>query len=132
LLHPRRLKTYNATRERLSRHDAANCNRPHMHTAEPTPRAHFPSWWRLGALAYTAVGLVCVASSAAFPESEAAMLAAIAGALPWSLALLTLDLAPGVAQTALILLAGGWALNAALLWWLARRRSAPRSELRGD
>lgn len=60
------------------------------------------------------------------------MLAAIAGALPWSLALLTLDLAPGVAQTALILLAGGWGLNAALLWWLARRRSAPRSELRGD
>jgi len=60
------------------------------------------------------------------------MLAAIAGALPWSLALLTLDLTPGVAQTALILLAGGWAFNAALLWWRARRRSAPPSELRGD
>jgi len=103
-----------------------------MHTAEPTPQAHFPSWWRLAALAYTAVGVVCVASSAAFPESEAAMLAAIAGALPWSLALLTLDLAPGVAQTALILLAGGWALNAAFLWWLARRRSASRSDSRDD
>ncbi|MDQ0024740.1 hypothetical protein J2X90_002542 [Variovorax paradoxus] len=126
------MKTYTATRERLSRHDAANRNCQPMHTAEPNPRPHFPSWWRLGAIAYTAMGVVCVASSAAFPESEAAMLAAIAGALPWSLALLTLDLTPGVAQTALILLAGGWAFNAALLWWRARRRSAPPSELRGD
>ena len=56
------------------------------------------------------------------------MLAAIAGALPWSLALLTLDLTPGVAQIALILLAGGWAFNAALLWWLVHRRA----KLRGD
>jgi len=103
-----------------------------MHTAEPDPRPLFPSWSRLGALAYTAAGVVCVVSSAAFPESETAMLAAIAGALPWSLALLTLDLAPGVAQTALIVLAGGWAVNAALLWWLALRRTARRTPSRGD
>lgn len=85
-------------------------------------RPPFPSWWRIGALAYSTVGVVCVVSSAAFPANELAMLAAIAGALPWSLALLTLDLEPGVAQTALLLLAGGWAVNAALLWWLALRR----------
>ncbi|SDH31324.1 hypothetical protein [Variovorax sp. OV700] len=103
-----------------------------MHTAEPEPRPLFPSWWRLGAFAYSAAGVVCVVASAAFPENETAMLAAIAGALPWSLVLLTLDLAPGVAQTALVVLAGGWAVNAALLWWLALRRTAPRTPSRGD
>ncbi|MDQ0569897.1 hypothetical protein QFZ42_001731 [Variovorax paradoxus] len=101
-----------------------------MDTADPRPL--FPSWWRIGALAYSAAGVVCVASSAAFPGSELGMLAAIAGALPWSLALLTLDLEPGVARTALLLLAGGWAINAALLWWLALRRSALRAPSRVD
>jgi hypothetical protein len=120
------------TRERLSRHDAANCDRTHMHTAEPAPRPLIPSWWRLGALAYTAAGVLCVLSSAAFPDSETAMLAAIAGALPWSLALLTLELAPGVAQTALVVLAAGWAVNAALLWWLALKRSSARASSQGD
>jgi hypothetical protein len=38
------------------------------------------------------------------------------------MSLLTLDLSPGVANTALMLLAGSWAINAALLWWLALRR----------
>ncbi|WP_157634372.1 hypothetical protein [Variovorax sp. Root318D1] len=103
-----------------------------MHTAEPAPRPLIPSWWRLGALAYTAVGVLCVVSSAAFPDSETALLAAIAGALPWSLALLALDLAPGVAQTALAVLAAGWSINAALLWWLALRRSASRASPQDD
>jgi hypothetical protein len=75
---------------------------------------------------------LCVLSSAAFPDSETAMLAAIAGALPWSLALLTLELAPGIAQTALVVLAAGWAVNAALLWWLALRRSSARASSQGD
>lgn len=101
-----------------------------MNTANPRPL--LPSWWRIGALAYSAAGVVCVASSAMHPENEVAMLAAIAGALPWSLALLTLDLTPGVAQTALLLLAGGWAVNAALLWWLALRRSGHGTPSRGD
>lgn len=101
-----------------------------MHTMDTRPI--FPSWWRVGALAYTAAGVVCVVSSAAFPGSEMAMLAAIAGALPWSLALLTLDLAPGVAQTALLLLAGSWAVNAGLFWWLALRRPAHRLPARDD
>jgi len=101
-----------------------------MNTADP--RAPFPSWWRIGALAYSAAGVVCVVSSATFPESELAMLASIAGALPWSLALLTLNLEPGIAQTALLVLAGGWAINAALLWWLALRRSGHRAPFRTD
>ena len=101
-----------------------------MDTTDPRPP--FPSWWRIGALAYSTAGVVCVVSSATLPDSELAMLAAIAGALPWSLALLTLDLAPGVAQTALFLLAGGWAVNAALLWWLALRRPGHRAPSRAD
>jgi len=126
-------KAYISSRERLSRPDTSICNRQHMHTAGTDPvRPLFPSWWRTAALAYTAAGVVCVVSSALFPESETAMLAAIAGSLPWSLALLTLDLSPGVAQTALFLLAASWAANAALVWWLALRRAARRAPARGD
>jgi hypothetical protein len=94
-----------------------------MHTADtPDARPPLPACRRMVALAYTAAGVAGIVACAVFPESEIAMLAAIAGGLPWSLGLLTLDLAPGVAQTALLLLAGGWAINAALLWWLALRR----------
>lgn len=77
--------------------------------------------WRIAATVYTVAGVVCVLASAVVPESDLGMLAAIAGGLPWSLSLATLDLSPGVATTALTLLAGSWAINAALLWWLALR-----------
>lgn len=91
-----------------------------MHTAHSRPR--LSSRWQVAALAYTVIGVVCLLACIAAPESEAAMVLAIVGGLPWSLGLLSLDLAPGVAQTALLVLAGGWAVNAALLWWIARRR----------
>jgi hypothetical protein len=78
--------------------------------------------WRAAALIYTITGAVCILACAVVPGSEAGMLVAIAGGLPWSLSLLTLDLSPGVANTALMMLAGSWAINAALLWWLALRR----------
>lgn len=100
----------------------------HMHTAHSPTLV--PSAWRLVAMAYTAAGLVALAACAMLPESEVAMLAAIAGGLPGSLSLLTLDLAPGVARSALLLLAASWAANAALLWWLALRRGGPSSPLR--
>ncbi|MFM9923380.1 hypothetical protein VLK31_10345 [Variovorax sp. H27-G14] len=80
------------------------------------------SGWRTAALIYTIVGVLCILGSAVVPDSEAGMLFAIAGGLPWSLSLLTLGLSPGVATTALLMLAGSWAVNAALLWWLALRR----------
>jgi hypothetical protein len=86
--------------------------------SRPPPR----SGWRTAALIYTVTGAVCILACAVVPDSEAGMLVAIAGGLPWSLSLLTLDLSPGVANTALIMLAGSWAINAALLWWLALRR----------
>jgi hypothetical protein len=81
--------------------------------------------WRFTASIYTVVGAVCVLASAVVPESDMGMLVAIAGGLPWSLSLMTLDLSPGVATTALLLLAGSWAVNAALLWWLALRPAEP-------
>lgn len=95
-----------------------------MPTAISRPRPH--ARWRLAALAYTAAGVACVLGSVFAPESDAAMLLAIVGGLPWSLSLATLDLEPGVAYTALLLLGVSWALNAALLWWLALRRPTHR------
>ncbi|QNK66813.1 hypothetical protein [Variovorax sp. PAMC26660] len=80
------------------------------------------SGWRLAASIYTAVGIVCILACAIVPESDVGMLVAIVGGLPWSLSLLTLGLSPGIAHTALLLLAVSWAINAALLWWLALRQ----------
>lgn len=100
---------------------------PAANRANPAhPRLPRRSGWRTAALIYTVTGAVCLLASAVMPESDVGMLAAIAGGLPWSLSLLTLGLAPGVASTALLLLAASWAINAALLWWLALRR--PRIE----
>ena len=85
--------------------------------------------WRIAASIYTVAGVVCVLGSAVVPESDAGMLVSIVGGLPWSLSLLTLDLSPGVANTVLLLLAGSWAANAALLWWLALRPVDPAPQL---
>lgn len=94
-----------------------------MSIANPaTPAPPRRSGWRTAALIYTLTGAACLLASAVMPESDVGMLAAIAGGLPWSLSLLTLGLSPGVASTALVMLAVSWAINAALLWWLALRR----------
>ncbi|WP_422086334.1 hypothetical protein [Variovorax sp.] len=83
--------------------------------------------WRTAALIYTVAGAVCIFGCALVPESDVGMLVAIAGGLPWSLSLLTLGLSPGVAHTALLMLAASWAANAALLWWMAMRRPGRHS-----
>jgi len=88
---------------------------------------HRRSGWRSAALIYTVAGAVCILGCALVPESDVGMLVAIAGGLPWSLSLLTLGLSPGVANTALLMLTASWALNAALLWWMALRRPARHS-----
>jgi uncharacterized membrane protein YdfJ with MMPL/SSD domain len=90
--------------------------------SQPTPR----NGWRTAALVYTVAGVVCILAMAVVPDSDVGMLVAIAGGLPWSLSLLTLGLSPGVASTALLMLAASWAVNAALLWWLALRRPRRR------
>jgi hypothetical protein len=83
---------------------------------------HHRPGWRTAALIYTVAGAVCILGCALVPESDVGMLVAIAGGLPWSLSLLTLGLSPGVAHTVLLMLTGSWAVNAALLWWMALRR----------
>jgi hypothetical protein len=88
----------------------------------PSPRSAHRPGWRAVALVYTVGGVACILACALVPESDAGMLVALAGGLPWSLSLMTLALSPGVAHTALLMLAGSWAVNAALLWWLALRR----------
>ncbi|MGJ7613685.1 MULTISPECIES: hypothetical protein [unclassified Variovorax] len=89
------------------------------------PRRPLRPGWRNAALIYTVTGVVCLLASAVAPDSDVGMLVAIAGGLPWSLSLLTLGLSPGVASTALAMLAASWAVNAGLLWWLALRRPRP-------
>ena len=104
-----------------------------MHLADtPAPTPRLPSGWRLAAIAYAAAGVGILAACALVPDSDMAMLAAIGGGLPWSLSLLTLELTPGVARDALLLLAIGWGVNAALLWWLSRRRDSDRARPHGD
>jgi uncharacterized membrane protein YdfJ with MMPL/SSD domain len=95
-------------------------------TSRPDPR----NVWRTVALIYTVSGVVCILAMVLVPESDVGMLVAIAGGLPWSLGLLTLGLSPGVASTALLMLAVSWAINAALLWWMALRR--PRRSRRHE
>ncbi|WP_295986876.1 hypothetical protein [uncultured Variovorax sp.] len=89
----------------------------------PTANSRSPArhGLRLAALVYTAAGVACILGCAVAPENEMSLLLAIAGGLPWSLSLLTLGLSPGVANTALLMLAASWTVNAALLWWLALR-----------
>lgn len=99
-----------------------------MHVAQRPPRRPTTSKpsahprWRLAAQVYTALGLICLLASAALPGDDVAVLASIAVGLPWSLGLVALELSPGVAQMALLILGAGWAVNAAVLWWLALRR----------
>lgn len=90
-------------------------------------RSPVRSGWRVAALIYTVAGVVCILGCAVAPDSDVSLLIAIAGGLPWSLSLLTLGLSPGVADTALLMLAASWSVNAALLWWLALRRPGPHS-----
>ncbi|WP_354408176.1 hypothetical protein [Variovorax atrisoli] len=89
------------------------------------PRSPVRRGWRAAALVYTAAGVACILGCAFAPENDVSLLLAIAGGLPWSLSLLTLGLSPGVAHTALLMLAASWTVNAALLWWLALRRPGP-------
>jgi hypothetical protein len=85
------------------------------------PRPSFRPGWRIAASVYTVAGVACVLGSAVVPESDAGMLVAIAGGLPWSLGLLDARPLARRGEHRAAVLAGGWAVNAGLLWWLALR-----------
>jgi hypothetical protein len=74
------------------------------------------AWWLPAACSLVA----CVLVGATFrPSSEdnGWLGIAILAALPWSLLLLALDLGPGFAARASVIVSAGLCANAALLWW---------------
>lgn len=86
-------------------------------------------WWLVPAVA-SALAAPLLAAALQTPHKESPLLAvAILGALPWSLVLMLVDLAPGFASRAGLVVAAGLAINLALLWGLCiawRRRRARR------
>jgi hypothetical protein len=74
------------------------------------------AWW-LPALCSVLAAVLAVAAFRLTSEENMLLTAAILGALPWSLLLLALDLGPGFAGRAALLVSAGLCVNAALLWW---------------
>jgi len=90
------------------------------------------AWWLPAACSAAACLLVATTLK---PSSEDSALLGIAilSALPWSLLLLALDLGPGFAARASVIVSAGLCANAALLWWataVLRSRFAAGSERR--
>lgn len=87
-------------------------------------------WW-LVPTAASALAALLLAVALQTPQKDSPLLAAaILGALPWSLALMVVDLAPGFAGRAGVVVAAGVAINTALIWGLCiawRRRRLRRS-----
>jgi len=89
------------------------------------------SWWVPGMCSAFAVMLILATLR---PDEQSLLLAvAILCALPWSLALLVLDLGQGFADRAAVIVTVGLVANVALLWWATallraryRRRRSPR------
>lgn len=95
------------------------------------------AWWVPGICSAAALVLVF---SAVRPSEESMLLgAAILSALPWSLALLLLDLDHGFGDRAATVVSLGLCANVAMLWWIAallrarfrRGRRMPRRLLGG-
>lgn len=99
-------------------------------TTRRLPVLYRHAWWLPGAWSALAVTLV----AAALQPSEQSILltVGILCALPWSLALLLLDLSQGFADRAAVVVALGLFANAALAWWftaLLRAQFRHRQEL---
>jgi hypothetical protein len=84
----------------------------------------------------SALALALAAATLRPSEQNVLLAAAILCALPWSLALLALDLAQGFAERAAFIVCTGLLVNASLSWWFAavlrarlleRSRAAPRT-----
>ena len=82
------------------------------------------AWWLPAACSAFAVPLIVAALRPT--EQSVLLVVAILCALPWTLALLLLDLSQGFADRAAVIVCLGLCANVALLWWftaLARARS---------
>ncbi len=96
-----------------------------MSSSRKEPHWYRYAWWVPGIA--TAIALV-LAVAALWPrEHDVLLVAAILCALPWSLAMLMLDLSGGFADRAALVVCIGLFANVALLWgataWLRSRHS---------
>ena len=99
-------------------------------TTHQLPPLYRHAWWLPGAWSALAATL---AIATLRPSAQSVLLmVAILCALPWSLALLLLDLSQGFAHRAAVIVTAGLFVNAVLTWWftaLLRARFRHRVEL---
>lgn len=84
-------------------------------------------WWLVPSLATAVAALLLVNAVQTQVREGPLLVLGILASLPWSLALMVLDLAPGFAERAGTVVGAGLAINTALVWALfavlrARRR----------
>jgi len=84
-------------------------------------------WWLVPSIATALAAVLWVNAMQPEVREGPLLLLGILASLPWSLALMVLDLAPGFAERAATVVGAGLAINTVLLWalcalWRARRR----------
>ncbi|MDM0108874.1 hypothetical protein QTH97_28295 [Variovorax sp. J22R24] len=93
------------------------------------PLLYRHAWWLSGA--WSALAAVLAAATLRPGEQSFLVMVAILCALPWSLALLLLDLSEGFADRASLIVALGLLINTVLVWgvtaWVRRRLRDRRS-----
>ena len=100
------------------------------------PARRYRVVWFLPA-ACSAVALALAAATLRPSEQNLLLAAAILCALPWSLALLAMDLGQGFADRAALIVCAGLLVNTLLLWWFvavlrARLLERSRAESQSD
>lgn len=99
-------------------------------TEHRLPPLYRHAWWIPGA--WSALAATLAVATLRPSEQSIFLMVAILCALPWSLALLLVDLSQGFADRAALIVIAGLIANAALTWWLTahlRARFRHRKEL---
>ena len=99
-------------------------------TTHHLPPLYRHAWWLPGA--WSALAATLAVATLRPSEQSILLMVAILCALPWSLALLLLDLSQGFADRAAMIVTVGLFANVALTWWftaLLRARFRQRHEL---
>lgn len=98
-------------------------------TEHRLPPLYRHAWWLPGA--WSALAATLAVATLRPSEQSALLMLAILCALPWSLALLLLDLSQGFADRAALIVTASLSANALLTWWitaLLRARFRHRKE----
>jgi hypothetical protein len=99
-------------------------------TTHHLPPLYRHAWWLPGA--WSALAATLAVATLRPSEQSILLMVAILCALPWSLALLLLDLSQGFADRAAMIVTVGLFANVVLTWWftaLLRARFRHRQEL---